>query len=121
MQAVIGLSLIDERPAIFEKRNRNFLELGGSFRAGTTIVPHGFPVFYESKQERDAKLLKLDANGIECRKIFSCIPTDEKAYAFMGHKRGEFPEAERIADTGLYVPCHQNLTEEDLNAIRAHL
>jgi len=73
--------------------------------------PHGFPVFYKDAEERDSVLLKLEANGIEARKIFSCIPIQEY------HWGGDYPVAENIGERGLYVPCHQDLTRRDIEKI----
>lgn len=61
---------------------------------------------------------RLVENGIECRNLFSSLPTQEEAYAFLGYELGDFPEAERIGDCGLYVPCHQYLEKQDLYRIK---
>ena len=117
MQAVIGLSVIDDLPRILQDRRRNYVLLGGKDEEGDFTIPHGFPVEYTSKEERNRKLLELESKGIECRKLFSCIPRDEKPYQSVG----EYPKAQFIADHYLYVPCHQNLTEEDIEYIKANL
>ena len=118
MQAVICIGVMDDLPEILERRAVNFRYMDSSF---DEIVAHGFPVEYRTKKERDEKLRELTKKGIECRKVFSCIPTDEKAYAFLAHKRGEFPQAERIADHVLYVPCHQNLSKREMDFILKNL
>ena len=33
----------------------------------------------------------------------------------MGHRKGEFPVAERIGETGLHFGVHQYLTDEDID------
>jgi dTDP-4-amino-4,6-dideoxygalactose transaminase len=56
----------------------------------------------------------LEERGIETRPAFGCIPTQQPAYAWMGHRAGEFPGAERVGARGFYIGCHQNITADDL-------
>lgn len=119
LQAAIGVSLMDTLQEQIEKRHNNYILMGGKEGPDEYIVPHGFPMFYES---RDEKMEELKEAGIECRRLFSSIPTQEKAYEFLGYyKLGDFPEAERIGDTGLYVPCHQGLALDEIDYIRRRL
>ena len=69
------------------------------------------------EKERNAKLQELEKNGIEARKIFSSLPTQEKVYKHLGYKLGDFPVSEDIGNRGLYVPCHQGLSAEELDKI----
>jgi len=118
IQAALGIEALKTVDEVIQKRRYNWLYLGGKEQPGSYISPHAFPVFLESREERDSMLKKLNDNGIECRNLFSCIPTQEKAYSFLGHKLGEFPVAESIGDCGLYVPCHQYLVKEELDRIK---
>ena len=113
--AELGLEGMKTLKRDLKKRHANYLYMGGKEEEGEYIVPHGLPRFYEN---RDVKMKELKEKGIDCRPIFSCLPTQEPAYAFLGHKEGDFPEAERIGKTGLYVPCHQNLTKEEMDYIK---
>lgn len=115
MQAVVGLGLIDELPELVKKRHHNYLVLGGTDLENQYTVPHGFS-YLASK--RDEARRYFEENGIQTRRFFSCIPTQEKAYAYLGYKHGSFPNAEVLADYGFYVPCHQNLSEEDVLHIK---
>ena len=92
--------------------------LGGKEEPGEYVVPHGFPGFYEN---RDAKMKQLKEKGIDCRNLFSSIPTQEGAYKNLGYKLGDFPKAEMIGDRGLYVPCHQGLNHRELEYIKVNL
>lgn len=100
------------------KRHDNFIAMDGQELEDEYIVPHGFPAYYEN---RDEKMRELLEKGIDCRTIFSCIPTQEKAYEYLGYKEGDFPMAEKVGRTGLYVPCHQNLTEAEVVYIKSCL
>jgi len=122
LEAIIGLGVIDELPRFIEKRHQNMLRLNQfldkkwfSEELNEYIVPHAYPVLLKSKDERD-KFLKLlpEKYDIEARQIFYSIPTQSEAYRFLGEKEGAYPIAEDIGKRGLYVPCHQNLSEEDL-------
>ena len=122
LEAIIGLGVIEELPCFIEKRHQNMLRLNQllgkkwfSEESDEYIVPHAYPVLLKSKDERD-KFLKLlpEKYDIEVRQIFYSIPTQSEAYRFLGKKEGAYPIAEDIGKRGLYVPCHQNLSEEDL-------
>lgn len=118
IQAALGIEALKTIDEVIAKRRENWLYLGGEEPGGCKVSPHAFPVICDSKKDRDETLKRLNANGIECRNLFSCLPTQEEAYSFLGHKRGEFPFDERIGDCGLYVPCHQYLEKEDLDRIK---
>ena len=118
MEAIIGLSLVNELPFLFKKRNKNFIYLGGKEEPGEYVVPHGFPAFYEN---RDEKMKELKERGIDCRNLFSSIPTQEVAYKHLGYKLGDFPKSEIIGSRGLYVPCHQGINRRELEYIRVNL
>lgn len=122
MEAIIGLGIIDELPKHIEKRHQNMVRLNElmnknwfSEKTDEYIVPHAFPIMVESEEKRD-QLLRLlpEEFNIEARQIFCSIPTQSQAYQFLGEKEGSYPVAEDIGKRGLYVPCHQNLSEEDL-------
>lgn len=121
IHAALGLEMLKEIDKIIEKRRQNFLALGGVEAQGEYISPHAFPVICASEQERDWALGNLREAGIECRNLFSSIPTQEKAYAHLGHSIGDFPFSEDIGRRGLYVPCHQGLSDTDIEKIKGVL
>ena len=122
LEAIIGLGVIDELSKYIEKRHQNMIKLNTllgknwfSEQKGEYITPHAYPIMAKSKKIRD-KFLKLlpEKFGIEARQIFYSIPTQSKAYQFLEEKEGTYPIAEDVGQRGLYVPCHQNLSEENL-------
>lgn len=120
--ASIGCAIIDDADIIIEKRLSNVLLynslLGKNWYATS---PHCYPMRYETEEARDATLKRLEDNGVEARKAFSCLPTQEKVYAHLGYKTGDFPVAEKFGKTALFVPVHQNLSEEDIKLIASLL
>jgi dTDP-4-amino-4,6-dideoxygalactose transaminase len=61
----------------------------------------------------------LEAHGIETRPMFGSIPTQQPAYSFLRHRRGEFPHAEMLGEQGFYVGVHQDLDQADLDRVVA--
>lgn len=119
IQAAIGIGMLKTINDVIEKRRKAFFALGGLDNPyHGNISPHAFPVLCESEAARDKMMESLRAAGVECRNLFSSIPTQEKAYAYLGHKLGEFPLAEDVGRKGLYVPVHQGLSKEDIETIR---
>jgi UDP-2-acetamido-2-deoxy-ribo-hexuluronate aminotransferase len=41
----------------------------------------------------------------------------QEAYKFLGYKKGDFPNSEKLAETVLSLPMHTELTEEQLKYI----
>ena len=78
--------------------------------------PHCYPFTLRDRKKRDDMLVLLSKNNIEARKLFSCLPTQEKAYTTK-HVLGDFPCAESIGEKDLFLPIHQNLTEADIKKI----
>jgi dTDP-4-amino-4,6-dideoxygalactose transaminase len=122
LEALVGLGMVEATAKYAEKRRQNMLKLNEllgkdwfSEELDHYIVPHGYPVMVESAEARN-KFLKLlpEKFNIEARQIFYSIPTQSQAYRFLGEQEGAYPVAEDIGRRGLYVPCHQNLREEEL-------
>lgn len=120
--AAIGCAVVDTAWDVIKKRRRN-VHLYNTIlkREWYSFSPHCYPMYYHSEQERNETLLNLDKNDIEARKLFSCLPVDEKVYKYMGYKKGDFPVAEDIAKRGLFVPIHQDLTEDDIRFVASLL
>jgi perosamine synthetase len=118
MQAMLGLFALKGIEAVISARRDNYLALGGEETEHEFVCPHGFPIMCDDEYSRDMMLKRLNDNGIECRNIFSSLPTQEISYRSLGYKRGDFPVAEHIGRVGLYVPVHQGLKSEDIKKIK---
>jgi dTDP-4-amino-4,6-dideoxygalactose transaminase len=112
IEAAIGCAIAPSANEVIKKRHKN-VELYNKIlnKNWYAYSPHCYPVWYENEEKRNEKLLELDGNLVEARKLFSCIPTVEYKLG------GDYPMAEMISRTGLFVPVHQDLTEEDIKTI----
>jgi len=86
------------------------------------ISPHAFSlVLKNEKHNRDKLYGYLESKEIQCKTLFGCLPTQQKAFTWMGHKQGEFPAAEFVGRNGLHFGVHQSLTSEDIDYVSQQL
>jgi perosamine synthetase len=122
IQAAIGCSLIGNIDGVNKRRRLNVeyynLLLDGNYFATS---PHCYPIFYPSMMERDRALDTLRHRGVDCRKLMGCIPDYPFYQKYLPKSEcvfdNQFPMAKKFADTGLYVPVHQNLTCAEIERI----
>lgn len=120
LSAAIGCALLDSLEGWIEKRRDNVNELGGWWEPELPeeyISPHCFVSF---SNERDKKLKELLDAGIEARRLMACIPNKEQCPAYQEYE-GIFPKAEFLGSMGFFVPCHQFLTNEQLEYLKIYL
>jgi dTDP-4-amino-4,6-dideoxygalactose transaminase len=82
-------------------------------------VFHLFVVLVESA--RDRVLAALREAGIGAAVHYPTPPHLQPALAGLGHSRGDFPNAERVADRGISLPMFPGLTEEEIGRVAAVL
>jgi len=110
--ASIGCAIVGSGANVIKKRINNVLLYNKLLKKNWhAFSPHCYPVWYKTEEERNNKLLELDRNEVEARKLFSCIPTVEYGL------KGDYPMAEKLSRTGLFVPVHQDLTKTDIKKI----
>ena len=82
---------------------------------GEVVCPHAYPIVMRDPKRPIAELYDyLEKRGIQCKTLFGSLPTQHRAFEFMGIPAGAFPVAERIGSTGLHFGLHQYLKEEDI-------
>jgi len=83
------------------------------------IAPHAFPVVLRKDGSDTVVGLRsyLDGHEIEVKTLFGSLPTQHKAFEFLGHSLGDFPVAERIGRTGLHFGCGEFMEEEHVKFI----
>jgi aminotransferase EvaB len=123
LQAIVGSWLIEQVHEITDKRienasvyDRAFAELEGEITLPTRRenVRRVFHLYMIEVEQRDELYSYLNDNGVEA-KIHYPIPLFlQKGLSFLGHKPGDFPEAERQADHILTLPVDQHLSDEQI-------
>lgn len=125
IQAVVGLHVLKQVDWIISKRvsNGNFYDkelkhvksiITPPRKNNVKNIHHNYIIFTE---ERDGLLNFLTQNGIDA-KIHYPIPLHlQEASRYLGYKEGDFPVAESQAKKIISLPCHQYLTEEQLNYV----
>jgi dTDP-4-amino-4,6-dideoxygalactose transaminase len=65
---------------------------------------------------RDKFALYLEKNGVETRYMMPLLnqPYYKKMF---GDSEQRYPIAKRINDNGLYIPCHQGMTTDDVDYV----
>jgi dTDP-4-amino-4,6-dideoxygalactose transaminase len=131
LEAAIGLGNIDLFSEILNKRRKNLLYMIKEFvqfepflytiseEPYEEIGPHALPIILGKhvKFTRNELVLFLEKKGIDTRNLFLSMPTQCEGFRFLGHKLGQFPNAEYIGDNGLHIGIHQNLKKEDLDYV----
>lgn len=77
-------------------------------------VWHIFPVFTE---DREGLIKHLDSNGVKSL-IHYPIPVHlQESYSELGHKKGDFPVAEKIAAEEVSIPLWPGMSEADIEEV----
>jgi len=128
--AAMGLGDVSIFWEIFNKRKRNINYLLENVKdlqeyawfnsEGENEVssPHAFSITLKDEKfnyKEFYEFLDDSGNGIECKRNFGSMPTQHKAYGFLGYEYGDFPEAEYVGNNGLHFGIHQQLNKEDLD------
>lgn len=90
---------------------------GGKLRLLTKDEGNGYYTFPVFTPERDRLLAYLEGKGIHCQIYYPTPIHLQKAYAELGYRRGDFPAAEELSETGLSLPLYPGLTEEQIEYI----
>lgn len=130
LTASIGIPEMKKFWKIFHKRKENYYYLNEKTKDLTDfayfveespdeiISPHAFSITLKNPKFGHKKLYEfLESNGVQCKRNFGSMPTQHKAFKFLGHKLGEFPEAEYVGDNGLHFGIHQYLSKDDLDYV----
>lgn len=85
-----------------------------SLATGATHVYHQFVI---RSNRRDELQKHLEANGIGTLIHYPIPPHLQEAYKQLGYKAGDFPIAEKIADTCLSLPIWPGITKEQVQTV----
>ena len=127
--ACIGLASIDDFWSIYYKRKNNWYYITQNLKElrkylwfseeddGDDNCPHGISFTVKSPEYFNILIKHLNSNNIHHKRNFGCIPTQHKAFEYLGYKLGDFPESEYVGNYGVHIGCHQYLEREHLNII----
>jgi dTDP-4-amino-4,6-dideoxygalactose transaminase len=102
---------IQRRRLIARRYNDELKVDGGPYDRRCSYL--GWPLLCSSLENKEAMVDWLVKNEIECRRMFPLM-TDQPAYRGMWPSES-FPVAEEISEKGLYIPCHQYLTDDQVD------
>jgi len=74
-----------------------------------------------SQADRDRVLIELRDRGIGCSNYFAPIHLQPFYVDLYGHKRGDFPVCEALADRSIALPFHHQMTEGDVDTVCTEL
>jgi dTDP-4-amino-4,6-dideoxygalactose transaminase len=129
LEAAVGLGALDVYDDILRRRRENLLRMMADFKKFSPyletfeelpyekIGPHAFPFFVDEDAgfSRDELTVYLEKEGIDTRDLFSSMPTQCPGFDFLGHKPGDFPNAEFIGENGIHIGVHQDIGIEDID------
>ena len=134
LEAALGIEGIELFDETFNRRKENWKRLNQltedldefvirSQEAPYEVIsPHAFPLVLRNPKHNMKKLYHaLEEAGIQCKTLFGSLPTQHRAFEFMGHQPGEFPIAEYLGENGLHFGVHQYLNDDDLEFVSEQL
>ena len=129
MSAALGLSQLSRIEELLQRREK----VASIYRELLRDVPEAqvlspvegttrlswfvFPVRLEETVDRDRLINLLRSRGVPSRAYFSTIylqPYFEKQF---NYKKGDFPIAERVANSTLALPFHSNISQEEIEYV----
>lgn len=131
LEAAVGIGNLDIYNDILCKRRKNLYYLIEKFEKFNPylctitkepheeIGPHALPIIVQepAKFTRDQLVMHLEKEGIDSRNLFPSMPTQCIGFDFLGHKIGDFPNAEYIGDNGIHIGVHQDLDKQQCDYI----
>lgn len=126
LQAIVGLEVIKTLDATIDKRISHARRYDKAFAAkgfaGVIEVPprqgshkHVVHLYIVTASRRDELLQFLKGQGIDAKVHYPIPQHLQPAAEVWGHKVGDFPMAEHLARNTITLPCHQYLSEEQID------
>lgn len=127
VQAVVGKWIVRRLPDIAARRAAAAAVYDAGFAnlPGVRIPPrnprasHVFLLYILFSERRDELLAHCLANGVEAKVHYPVPVYRQPALAFLGHREGDFPVADRHAREVITFPVDQHLSQEELDYVVA--
>ena len=136
ISAAFGVVQMQKLPVNLARRQRNFALLAEFFGAheDVFVLPrltpevetgwHMFPIMIrpESGVRRADFQAHMEAQGIDTRMVWTGNVTRQPAFAGVPHRvaPGGLPNADRVMETGLILPCNHAIDDEGVEYIVHH-
>lgn len=125
LQAAFLLVKLKQLAEHNKQRNEIAALFNGQLKnAGDLVTPalaqnctSNYHLYVVRTERRDELAAFLNSNGIGTMIHYPVPPHLQKAYAELGYKKGDFPLAEKIAETCLSLPMYPGLSTESVNHI----
>lgn len=108
------------RAAIAQRYDAAFADLAPALRTPlATSCERIYYTYVVRAAERDALERHLADRGVETLVYYPRPLHLQPAFAYLGHRAGEFPQAERAAREALALPLHPRMAEADVDRVIA--
>ncbi|MBQ3448710.1 MAG: DegT/DnrJ/EryC1/StrS family aminotransferase, partial [Synergistaceae bacterium] len=78
---------------------------------------HVWHLFVIRCERRDELHDYLESKGIHTQIHYPIPPHMQKCYNYLGHQKGEFPVAEKLADEVLSLPFYNGMTYDEIKYV----
>ena len=122
VQAVVASHILPDSDDTIRRRNRNAAFYDAAFAdvGGVRVPPrepeveHAFVTYQIFADDRDGLYAHCLESGVDCKIHYPLPLYRQKGLAHLGYKAGDFPVADRHAETIITLPVHQYLSEPQL-------
>ena len=122
IQAVVANHLLLKLPDLTEKRINNAHRLDTKLSEINEIfiplrygeVKEVFHLYCFQAKNRDKLADFLISNGVDAKKHYPIPIHLQKAASYLGYKKGDFPVAEKLADSTISLPVHEFILPEQI-------
>ncbi len=131
--AALGISQLEKLPFTIKDKNRlaeNYTKIFAE-EIQDVVTPktkqgclHTFNLYsvrFDNQQLRDRVKKHLEENRIETRICFPPVHTQPIFMELLKTKKGDYPIAEKSAETSLCLPMYSDLSEDDQRKITSHV
>ncbi|MCH9632027.1 MAG: dTDP-3-amino-3,4,6-trideoxy-alpha-D-glucose transaminase [Chlamydiae bacterium] len=124
LQAVVALRMIDDVTEVTNQRIANAKRLDEAFKDLSDFIEipyrnpdyrNVFHLYMLRVKKRDELLEYCHQHEIEAKVHYPIELPYQNCCKHLGYKKGDFPKAERDRDSIITLPCHQCLTEAEIN------